>query len=203
MTQLAAWPFGIHFAERMVDADGFRIRYFESGSGDPLVYLHGGGGLRMSPALDRLSERFHVIAIEQPGFGASAPDGRSTSIQDFASSVGRAIAATGLDQYNLLGTSFGGRVALWLALQSAEHISALVLESPAALLPENHQRPAIPPEQRAQLLYAHPERVPTHEPLPGSVIQQQNELLRRLERPKPDHELEAAGSGAGLRGAGR
>jgi pimeloyl-ACP methyl ester carboxylesterase len=97
MAQLAAWPFGMQFAEREVTADGFRIRYLESGSGDPLVYLHGAGGLRLSPALDRLSERFHVYAIEQPGFGRSAPNMRSTSIQDFASSVGRAIAGIGLD----------------------------------------------------------------------------------------------------------
>jgi pimeloyl-ACP methyl ester carboxylesterase len=191
MAQVAAWPFGLQFTQHEVTADGFRIRYFESGSGEPLVYLHGAGGLRLSPALDRLSERFHVYAIEQPGFGASAPNTRSGTIQDFASTVGRAVAAIGLEGYNLLGTSFGGRTALWLALQSPDSISALILESPAALLPEHHQRPSVPPEQRARLLYAHPERVPTHEPLPASVIQQQEELLRRLAGPNPDPELEA------------
>jgi 4,5:9,10-diseco-3-hydroxy-5,9,17-trioxoandrosta-1(10),2-diene-4-oate hydrolase len=192
MTQLVAWPFGTGFAQHEVEADGFQIRYLEAGSGDPLVYLHGAGGLRMSPALDRLSEHFHVYAIEQPGFGSSAPNTRSTSIPEFAATVGRAVEAIGLDRYNLVGTSFGGRTALWLALQAPEHISALVLESPAALVPADHRRPSVPPEQRATLLYAHPERVPNHEPLPASVIAQQEALLQRLARPNPDAALETA-----------
>jgi 4,5:9,10-diseco-3-hydroxy-5,9,17-trioxoandrosta-1(10),2-diene-4-oate hydrolase len=192
MTQQVAWPFGTGFAQHEVAADGFQIRYFEAGNGEPLVYLHGAGGLRMSPALDLLSQQFHVYAIEQPGFGSSAPNTRSTTVQEFAATVDRAIEAIGLERYNLVGTSFGGRTALWLALQAPEHISALVLESPAALVPSNHQRPSVPPEQRAALLYAHPERVPSHEPLPASVSSQQEALLRRLARPNPDTELEAA-----------
>jgi pimeloyl-ACP methyl ester carboxylesterase len=192
MTQALPWPFGTEFAQHEVEADGFQIRYFEAGSGEPLVYLHGGGGLRMSPALDRLSQQFHVYAIEQPGFGSSAPNTRSTSVQEYAATVGRAIEAIGLDSYNLVGTSFGGRIALWLALQASERIAALVLESPAALVPADHRRPSVPPEHRTALLYAHPERIPRHEPQPANVVSQQEALLQRLRRPNPDAELEAA-----------
>jgi len=39
------------FDEKFVDADGFHVRYLEAGSGPPLVYLHGAGGLRISHAL--------------------------------------------------------------------------------------------------------------------------------------------------------
>ena len=41
----------------------------------------------------------------------------------------------GLDTFNLMGTSFGGKVALWLAVQQPERVQALVLEAPAAIRP--------------------------------------------------------------------
>ncbi|HZQ35962.1 MAG TPA: hypothetical protein VFD32_08520, partial [Dehalococcoidia bacterium] len=65
------------FAERYVEADGFRIRYLEAGSGRPLVLLHGGGGLTLGRAQALLAERCRVIACEVPGFGASPVNERS------------------------------------------------------------------------------------------------------------------------------
>jgi 4,5:9,10-diseco-3-hydroxy-5,9,17-trioxoandrosta-1(10),2-diene-4-oate hydrolase len=176
--------------ERYVDADGFHIRYLEAGTGEPLVYLHGAGGLRVSPALERLSQHFHLYAFEQPGFGTSPENTRSTSIQDLAASMGQAVAAVGLDHFNLMGTSFGGATALWLTVQMPEQVTALVLESPAAVRPANHVRPASSPEQRAALLYAHPERVPAREPLPQAVVDQQERLVRRLAGANRDPDLE-------------
>ena len=61
--------------------------------GKPLVYLHGAGGLRISPALQRLSQDFHLYAFELPGFGTSPENTRSTSIQDLAASMSQAVAA--------------------------------------------------------------------------------------------------------------
>jgi len=66
---------GAAFAEKFIEADGFRIRYCEAGQGAPLLHLHGAGGLRLSPAHDLLARHFRVIAFEMPGFGQS-PDGR-------------------------------------------------------------------------------------------------------------------------------
>jgi pimeloyl-ACP methyl ester carboxylesterase len=184
--------------ERHVDADGFHIRYLEAGTGEPLVYLHGAGGLRISPALERLSQRFHLYAFEQPGFGTSAENTRSTSMQDLATSMGQAVRALGLDHFNLMGTSFGGHTALWLAVQAPEQVTALVLESPAAVRPADYVRPAAGPEQRAALLYAHPERVPAREPLPPEVVEQQERLVRRLTEANRDPDLEERLRGLGV-----
>ena len=38
-------------------------------------------------------------------------------------------------RFNLMGTSFGGKVVLWLALQWPDLVRALVLEAPAAIRP--------------------------------------------------------------------
>jgi pimeloyl-ACP methyl ester carboxylesterase len=48
------------------------VRYYESGEGRPLVFLHGAGGLDMDLGfLDRLAEKFHVFAPLVPGYGDS------------------------------------------------------------------------------------------------------------------------------------
>ncbi len=185
----AALP-GAAFVERYVEADGFRIRYLEAGQGQPLVWLHGAGGVRFSRAQDLLAERYRVIVFEAPGFGHSPANERSASIRDLARTMAQATTALGLERYNLLGHSFGGRLALWLAIQAPERIQALVLAAPAAILPEDHVRPVTPPESQAQLLYAHPERQP---PLPRpapAVLAKQEALVRRLRGPNRDPELE-------------
>ena len=63
---------GATFCEHHVEADGFRIRYMEAGEGPALIHLHGAGGRRLTAAHELLSRRYRVVALEMPGFGASA-----------------------------------------------------------------------------------------------------------------------------------
>ncbi len=123
------------FREHFVDADGFHIRYLECGEGEPLVCFHGAGGLRVSPAHVLLAEKFRVVLFEVPGFGTSPENNRSQSIQDLADTMAAAIAGIDIDRCAVLGNSFGGRLALWLAIRHAETLNALVLAAPAALRP--------------------------------------------------------------------
>ena len=124
------------FSDGYVEADGFRIRYLEAGDGAPLVHLHGAGGPRLTPAHDLLSRHFRVVLFEMPGFGQSPENLRTTSMPELASTMAQAIGNLGLDTFNLMGTSFGGKTALWLALQAPERVRALVLEAPAAIRQE-------------------------------------------------------------------
>lgn len=139
--QIGARAAGERFAEGYVEADGFRVRYLEAGEGPPLIHLHGAGGVRLNRTHDLLAERFRLIAFEVPGFGESAPNDRSRSMAELAESMARAATALGLDRYSLIGTSFGGTLALWLAVQHPDRLDALVLESPTAILPESRARP--------------------------------------------------------------
>src|ERR1700712_2539732 len=104
------------FQERWVEANGFRIRYLEAGAGPPLVHLHGAGGLRLTPAHDLLCRQFRVIAFEMPGFGATE-NKRTQTMPALATTMAEACGRLGLTRFNLMGTSFGGKVALWLAVQ--------------------------------------------------------------------------------------
>jgi pimeloyl-ACP methyl ester carboxylesterase len=125
------------FAERFVEADGFRIRYLEAGAGPPLVMLHSAGGQAVSRAHELLvapsrpgAPGFRVLAFEVPGFGASPANERSRSMGDLARTMLAAIDGIGLGEFALAGTSFGGRLAAWLALAAGERVQALVLIAP-------------------------------------------------------------------------
>jgi pimeloyl-ACP methyl ester carboxylesterase len=178
------------FTERYVEADGFEIRYMEAGDGPPLVCFHGAGGLRLSRGHELLAERYRVIAFEAPGFGASPVNQRTRSMMELAATMGAAITALNLERFSLWGISFGGKLALSLAVQAPEGLEALVLAAPAAI------RQGLAPLPRGPeilgLLYAHPERRLDKTPPPPEVQAKQLDLVERLIGPPRDSELEAA-----------
>lgn len=179
------------FRESHVEADGFRIRYLEAGDGPPLVHLHGAGGLRLNAAHELLAKRHRVIAFEMPGFGASAENARTEDQAGLARTMAAAATALGLDRFNMMGTSFGARTALWLAALSPERVAALVLESPAAIRLAGSRPPSGSPQDVARMLYAHPERMPAL-PAPDPEVQVKTaRLLARLRGPDRDALLEA------------
>src|SRR4051795_7853661 len=106
---------------RTVDVGPDRIAYVELGEGDPpVLLLHGLGGnwtawLETLPALAR--ER-RVIAVDLPGFGASAPGSDGISIPGYARTLERFLDHLGLDDVVLMGSSLGGWVTADLALRA-------------------------------------------------------------------------------------
>jgi pimeloyl-ACP methyl ester carboxylesterase len=183
---------GERFKEAFGDADGFHIRYVEAGDGPALVCLHGGGGLRLSPAHDLLARDHRVIAFEMPGFGTSPENSRSISTEDLAASLNAAVSALPLERYSLMGTSFGSKVALWMAIKRPEPVDSIVLISPAAIrLQEGPVPTRVAPEEGAKLLYAHPERRPKAPPPPRELVAKHAALTTRLLGPPRDARFEA------------
>jgi pimeloyl-ACP methyl ester carboxylesterase len=109
---------------------------------------------------------------------------------ELASTMARAAQALGLDTFNLMGTSFGGKTALWLAVQAPERVPALVLEAPAAIRPEGTEPPSGTPEEMARRLYAHPERLPALPAVDPAVRAKTQALVQRLRGPARDADLE-------------
>ena len=180
---------GSTFRYGSVNADGFRIRYQEAGEGPTLVHLHGAGGLRLTSAHDLLSRVFRVIAFEMPGFGAVENE-RTQTVQAMAITMAAAAEALGLSGFNLMGTSFGGTVAAWMAVERRDLVAALVLDAPSAIRPEGSEPISGSSEEIARRLYAHPERVasaPVVEPALGA---QRLAIVRRLRGPGRDRALE-------------
>ena len=173
------------FNDTQLEADGFRIRYREAGFGKPLVCLHGGGGLRLSRAHDLLARDRRVIAFEAPGFGNSPVNDRSRNMDELAATMNRAIAALGIERYDLMGTSFGGKLALSMALERREFVDAVVLISPAAI----RINPA--PDIGPHTLHRHPDSPEARrDPVPPDVHAKQRALSARLLGPPRDAEFE-------------
>ncbi|MEN3279052.1 MAG: hypothetical protein V7607_192 [Solirubrobacteraceae bacterium] len=169
------------YAARTVQCDGFEIRYWGRGAGTPLIVLHGGGGPDLGPAHDAIAETVHLVYFELPGFGDSEVNDSTESLPALAETMANAVAALGFDRYALLGTSFGGAAAAWLAVMYPERVCRLILEAPAAFRPQGARLPSdLEPQELMRALYAHPERRrPTPAPDPA-VMAKQMTLVRRL-----------------------
>src|ERR1700733_4619084 len=123
------------FAERTVEAAGHPLRCLELGTGPVLVFLHGGGGVRPTRAHELLAEKFRVVLLEQPGFGTEPLAAELSSLPVYARAVHAAAAAVAGTPFDLIGTSFGSRVALSIAAQFPGSVQALMLLSPTVFTP--------------------------------------------------------------------
>ncbi len=139
---------------------GTRCRVLEAGSGAPLVFLHGAGGLlRDNPFLERLAQRHHVFAPEWPGYGDSTGDELLEDMLDFALHGWDLVDALGLRRPHLLGHSMGGMIAAEMACLAPREVGKLVLAAPAGLWLDEHPIPdifAMLPYQLAEALFADP-----------------------------------------------
>jgi pimeloyl-ACP methyl ester carboxylesterase len=119
-------------AGAFLEIEDVRVHYVERGKGPPLVLLHGNGAMIqdfvISGILDRLAERFRVIAIDRPGFGhTNRPSSRIWTAAKQAELVDKALARLGVEQAVVIGHSWGTLVALSLALDHPENVQTLVL----------------------------------------------------------------------------
>jgi pimeloyl-ACP methyl ester carboxylesterase len=111
------------------------LAYTRTGAGAPLMLLHGLGSARhvWEPVLPALSVRFDVVAVDLPGFGASAPLLCEPHPAALAAAVAGLLDDLGLAAPHVAGNSLGGWVALELA--RIRPVASLTLLSPAGLWP--------------------------------------------------------------------
>ena len=128
---------------RTADVGPDRLAYVDLGEGGPpVLLLHGLGGnwtawLETLPALSR---RRRVLAVDLPGFGASAPGSDGISIPGYARTIERFCDHLGLDEIVLAGSSLGGWVAAELLLRAPERVCGLILVDAAGMVPTRAER---------------------------------------------------------------
>jgi len=137
-----------------------KTRVLSAGDGEPLVFLHGAGGLFWDPFLDRLARGRRVIAPEHIGSGESQGLEHVEDLWDLVLYYADLFDALGLGpRVSLVGHSFGGMVAAEVAATHAERIDRLVLLCPIGLWRDEHPVPeisAIPPAELPGLVFADP-----------------------------------------------
>jgi pimeloyl-ACP methyl ester carboxylesterase len=109
------------------------LNHHRTGSGDPVVLIHGIGMQWQSwrPVIERLTPHREVIAIDLPGFGGSRtlPAGVIPTPPNFARAVIDFMGRLGLTRPVVAGLSLGGWTALEIAKTDAAR--AAVAISPA------------------------------------------------------------------------
>src|SRR3984885_3951002 len=117
--------------------DGFRLAYDRSGSGAPVVLLHGWPGDRMDyrEVAPRLTEVADVVRPDLRGFGESdkhaEPPAEAYSADAQARSVAGLIDELELGPAVIAGYDVGSRVAQAVARNHPNRVRALVLSPPA------------------------------------------------------------------------
>ena len=117
-----------------VEVDGVRLHYLDRGRGVPVVLLHGNAvsaeDFVVSGLIDRLAERYRVIAFDRPGYGHSErPRDRLWTPDAQAALRQKTFALLGIERPVVLGHSWGTLVALALALRERADVRRLVLVS--------------------------------------------------------------------------
>jgi pimeloyl-ACP methyl ester carboxylesterase len=124
---------------RTIDIDGLSIFYREAGPADAptVLLLHGlpSSSRMFEPLLQRLSDRFHLVAPDYPGFGhsdAPAPRDFSYTFDRFADVIAGFAEKIGLSRYNLYMQDYGGPVGLRLALAHPDRVESLIIQNAVA-----------------------------------------------------------------------
>jgi pimeloyl-ACP methyl ester carboxylesterase len=98
------------------DFNGLPVTWYKTGTGKPLLILHGWGASSrvMAPLAEQLKDIRTCMMIDFPGFGMSPEPPRAWAIDDYTDMVEAFIKQNCPDTIDLLVHSFGNRVALKL-----------------------------------------------------------------------------------------
>ena len=113
-----------------------RTRYWVGGEGPPLVLVHGlaGAAYNFTELAPLLARRRRVLVPDLPGHGGTAPLPAVRTMGELAAHVAAVAEHEGMTPAEVLGYSLGGVVALRLAAEKPDLVSAVVLLASAGIV---------------------------------------------------------------------
>ena len=124
---------------RTLQIDELSIFYREAGpKGAPtILLLHGlpSSSRMFEPLFARLSDRYHLVAPDYPGFGHSEwPDAKNFAytFDHYAEIMSHFTEALSLSSYTLYMQDYGGPVGFRMALQHSDRIEGLIVQDAVA-----------------------------------------------------------------------
>jgi len=160
--------------ERWANLNGLKIRYLEAGrpNNRHILFIHGLGSAadRWLNIPDTLSEDFHTIALDLPGFGKSDKPTINYTIENFRKTIIHFIDSLKINKTSIVGHSLGGYIAAEVAIQSNQVESLILIDSsgmlkePTPLLEEYLKVAMNPTKDKVrkvlEQMVADPKRVP-------------------------------------------
>jgi 2-hydroxymuconate-semialdehyde hydrolase len=124
---------------RTVDVGGIATNYHDEGDGPPVLLIHGSGPgvsawANWRLTIPALAKRFRVVAPDILGFGyTERPDGVTYHPETWLGHLTGLLDALDLDRVSIVGNSFGGALALRLAVEQPHRLDRLVLMGSAGI----------------------------------------------------------------------
>jgi pimeloyl-ACP methyl ester carboxylesterase len=122
--------------ERAV-VDGISLEYAVAGEGEPVVCIHGSfvaDTFRPLLAEPGLAGRYRLVRYRRRGYAGSSPAAEPISITGEAADARALLRHLGVARAHVVGHSYGGAVALQLALDRPELVHSLALLEPALMV---------------------------------------------------------------------
>ena len=124
---------------KTIVANGINTNYHDVGSGTPVLLIHGSGPgvtawANWRLTIPALAEKFRVVAPDMVGFGYT--ERAANARYNMASWIDHALGfmdALKIDRAHVLGNSFGGGLALALAIRAPDRVKRLGLMGSAGV----------------------------------------------------------------------
>ena len=129
---------------KFIDVQGVRTRYYELGSGEPMLLIHGatfsgqGSANTWTLNLAGLAQKFHVFAPDRLGNGMTDNPKRDEdySAEAVVQHLYDFTQAVGIKSMHVIGQSIGAYLATRLTLEHLDMVKSLVMIDTASLAPE-------------------------------------------------------------------
>jgi pimeloyl-ACP methyl ester carboxylesterase len=160
------------FAQETANLATGSVPYLKGGSGPAILHLHSALGPRVSPALETLAAKHTIYMPTLPGFNGTPQHDNIRTMKDLAGVTAAFIDKTIGKSCDVVAESFGGWVAMWLAVSRPELVEQLVLEAPGGMRTKGVGGLPPDPAERDRKLHAFPDKMPKDpryaEVLPGN-----------------------------------
>lgn len=144
--------------------DGTRSRLFDTGGELPVVLLvHGlANSIEIwEPLVSRMRTKFRVIAFDLPGFGEADRPDVDYGLEYFSRQLSAFVEQMNIHDFNLVGYSLGGSIAIRFASQYPERLKKLVIAAPGGFGRKTHWTMRLPSLPLVGALLGYPSRLNT------------------------------------------
>jgi pimeloyl-ACP methyl ester carboxylesterase len=137
---------------KMMHVNGTDLSYVEQGQGETVVFIHGaiGDWRNWEEIRPFISGRYHFVSLSLRYHYPNkwSDDGRNYTMTQHVEDVAQFIRALNVGKVHLVGNSYGGRLAGYIALKYPELLRSVAMGDPAIIAPESAEGKAAVAEFR-------------------------------------------------------